>query len=112
MKKKTSHTYISKKKQGNRRKTQKQHGGHFLKKQVKAIFWPSAAVPGKILHKVFVFDELDEKKTIMDELNKYIRNSILETEEEFLALHDNFKNSDKPKTPSKILVYGFNMTPK
>jgi len=89
-------------------------GGNPFTTHVKTMVYNSKVRPGKPRYKVFVFDEIN--KDIFKSLQKFMVNTVDETEEDLIAMREswNAKKNDKGKTtkdPKDVIVYGFKVMP-
>lgn len=104
---------ISRSKYTHKKRTYKKKGGktsskdHPPRKHIKVVTYSSRVDPKKPYYKVFVFDEVN--RDIVKAFNDYVKKTVNETEEELIAMRDNYNNnSDNTK---KVSVYGFEMIP-
>ena len=99
----------------NKTRKYKKGGDNPFTTHVKAMVYNSKVRPGKPFYKVFVFDEIN--KDFFKSLQKFMVNTVDETEEDLIAMREswNAKKNDKGKTtkePKDVIVYGFKiMTP-
>jgi hypothetical protein len=79
------------------------------RKHIKVVTYSSRVHPEKPYYKIFVFDQINGD--IIKAFNDYIKKTVNETEEDLIAMRDNYNNPRQIREKDAVSVYGFEMIP-